>query len=267
MLKKVRFRFRPEGYWIIDISRDYPHVTFLMSLIYIVGDTVHTDVVVYADDPADVDAIEARCRDHPQVEEITRVYDGPRGTRFHASYREEYSFYPDIVRHTPVAIGTVGLRDGTERYEIIGEPEDLRTILDIMEKRGEVEVEGVEAVPSEVDAAEDLPTAVGLTDKQVEALLSAHVDGYYRWPRERSASDLAAKADVSLSAFLDRLRRAESKVLDWFVERMREESPTRHRLAGLSGAGGAGEDEGGSGQTGAAGRAAEGGADVRDGDG
>lgn len=232
MLKRMRFRFRPEGYWLIDISRDYPSVTFLMSLIYIVEDTVHTDVVVHTENPDVVDEIERRCREHPQVRDMRRVYDGPRGTRFHASYETSYSFYPHIVDHTPVALGTVRLRDGTEHYEIIGEPEDLQGILDRMATEGDLEVEMIEELaPAYHDRDDELPLGVELTAKQIEALTWAHADGYFQWPRQRSASDIASKVDISLSAFLDRLRQAEARILERFVQAFREQAPGQYNEA------------------------------------
>lgn len=52
-----------------------------------------------------------------------------------------------------------------------------------------------------------------LTDRQHEVLLTAYHGGYYEWPREQSAGELAAVLDISKSTFLEHLRRAERKLL------------------------------------------------------
>lgn len=57
-----------------------------------------------------------------------------------------------------------------------------------------------------------------LTEKQRQALELAFHGGYYRRPRENSATDLAAKLDVSRSTFTQHLRAAESKVFTWILD-------------------------------------------------
>lgn len=57
------------------------------------------------------------------------------------------------------------------------------------------------------------PHQGGLTARQREAFTLARERGYYQWPRETSASELAAELDVSKATFLEHLRKAEAELL------------------------------------------------------
>jgi predicted DNA binding protein len=53
-----------------------------------------------------------------------------------------------------------------------------------------------------------------LSPRQQEALALARERGYYEWPREVTAGELATELGVAKTTFLEHLRRAESKLLD-----------------------------------------------------
>ncbi|EMA34954.1 bacterio-opsin activator-like protein [Haloarcula japonica DSM 6131] len=52
-----------------------------------------------------------------------------------------------------------------------------------------------------------------LTDRQREVLVTAHEAGYYSWPREATAADLAALLDISEPTLHKHLRAAEQKLV------------------------------------------------------
>ena len=57
-----------------------------------------------------------------------------------------------------------------------------------------------------------------LTGKQFEALKAAHYSGFFDWPREATAEDLAAALDVSAPTFHYHLRAAERKLVGLALE-------------------------------------------------
>ncbi|SNZ13304.1 HTH DNA binding domain-containing protein [Natronoarchaeum philippinense] len=57
-----------------------------------------------------------------------------------------------------------------------------------------------------------------LTDRQQEVLTAAHESGYYEWPRETTAEELAEQHDISASALLKHLRAVERKFIAAFFE-------------------------------------------------
>jgi hypothetical protein len=56
-----------------------------------------------------------------------------------------------------------------------------------------------------------------ITPKQEELLLKAYAKGYYRFPRSVSLKDLAAEQGVSVSTLDESLRKAEAKIVKWFI--------------------------------------------------
>lgn len=57
----------------------------------------------------------------------------------------------------------------------------------------------------------------GLTDRQREALLTAHEMGYFEIPRTASLEDVASELDITASSLSERLRRAQSHLVDTAV--------------------------------------------------
>lgn len=227
MLKEVRFDYRHDNCWLQEASERYDEITLVISSIYMVEDEIHVDMTVHAESSERIDTLQEEWEADDRIRRLDRVYDGPRGTRFHVAYTEEHSIYPHIIHHTPVAMGSVRIAQGTEHYQIVGEAEDLRALVEILGEEGEAELQSVLEVGPE-QAPDPGALGVDLTDRQVDALLVAHAEGYYRWPRDRSASDLASELDVSVSTFLEHLRQAESRVLDAFVLGLRERQPARY---------------------------------------
>ena len=54
----------------------------------------------------------------------------------------------------------------------------------------------------------------GLTDPQREALRTAYEMGYFEYPRDANASEVAAALDIQRSTFTEHLNAAQSKLLD-----------------------------------------------------
>ena len=213
MLKEVRFRYRHDGCWLQETTERHPSVMLVASSVYLSGGEVHMNVTVHAPDPAGVAKAAAEWKRDPRIKKVTQLSDGPRGARFHVAYTSAHSIYGHILEHTPVALGAIRFSGGVEHYQITGESVALQDLLKVLGEKGQVEVLSIrEAHEVEAEEAQPSPTA-GLTDKQIEALVLAHQEGYYQWPRVRSASELAQHLGLSSSAFLDHLRHAEAKLI------------------------------------------------------
>ncbi|MFC6964139.1 helix-turn-helix domain-containing protein [Halocatena marina] len=57
------------------------------------------------------------------------------------------------------------------------------------------------------------PPGNGLTDRQHEALRTAYELGYFEIPRQASLNDIAAELDISASSVSERLRRAQTHLI------------------------------------------------------
>ncbi|WP_324663227.1 PAS domain S-box protein [Haloarcula sediminis] len=95
-----------------------------------------------------------------------------------------------------------------------------RTILDTLSEHAP----GFELVVKQ--SRDRQPTAAGdsaslrgeLTDRQLEVLRSAYLAGYYEWPRDTNAEQLADTLDIASSTLHQHLRRAERNLLDRILD-------------------------------------------------
>ena len=230
MLKEIRFKFRHEGCWLLETTQRYPSVTLVISSVYQVDEDIHIDLFVHAPSRALIDGTVNDWSRDKRIHKISKLYEGPKGVRFHVSYSAKKSIYPHIIHHTPISLGSISMANGTEYYSILGESDDVQQLLAVLGKEGTVEVQSIknlQEVPEtpHQDFAAALTTE--LTDKQIEALIFAHAQGYYNWPRVLSASDLATMLGLSSAAYLDHLRRAESKALNAVVQNLQALDPAR----------------------------------------
>jgi predicted DNA binding protein len=100
-------------------------------------------------------------------------------------------------------------RDGSERY--VGAVVGQDVLQGVLEAAGEAVGVSVERISPLGDAGDD-PVARrwDLTPAQEEAVEAAYRMGYFSVPRGVTASEVADSIGVSKSAFLERLRRAQS---------------------------------------------------------
>jgi len=63
-------------------------------------------------------------------------------------------------------------------------------------------------------AGDPKPAGDGLTDRQREALRIAYERGYFEIPRRTSLDDIAAELDISASSASERLRRAQTQLIE-----------------------------------------------------
>ncbi|WP_440989294.1 helix-turn-helix domain-containing protein [Haloarchaeobius baliensis] len=105
-------------------------------------------------------------------------------------------------------------REAAMGMTIIGDGDDLRTMLDELPESFEVDVRGI----GEYDTRR--PSLVGaLTDRQREAVHVAVDCGYYTVPREGDLETVATALDCAPSTASNLLRKAESAVFQRLVDR------------------------------------------------
>jgi len=72
----------------------------------------------------------------------------------------------------------------------------------------------------------------GLTERQLDAILTAHRHGYYNLPRDADVQTIAAKEKVPRTTFQEHLKKAENKLVAALVPHMKlfnHASPARRR--------------------------------------
>lgn len=227
-LREVRFRFQHEGCWLQETTERHPSLMLVASSIYLKDPEVHMNVAVHGTDPEALTQAEAEWEADEHILQVTPLHRGPNGARFHVAYSWEASIYKDILEHTPISIGSIRFARGVEHYRLMGAYEDLRNLLRLLSEKGQLDLTSVRSVDDLDGIGPEAPGPwAALTDRQLEAVIAAENAGYYRWPRQQTASSLAEDLGLSSSAFLDQLRRGEAKLLSGLVSDLRDREPGR----------------------------------------
>ncbi|MEF8801617.1 MAG: helix-turn-helix domain-containing protein [Halolamina sp.] len=129
-------------------------------------------------------------------------------------YEPTYSIHDAFVSRGFVPEEEIRIHDGYEYWTVIvaASRGTIQQRLDEVrsEMDAEITVEGMKS--ARTDAAES-NQSTQLSERQREVFELAQREGYYTWPRDCSASDLADQLDISKTTLLEHLRKAESKIL------------------------------------------------------
>ena len=193
--------------------------------VYIHEGVVSANVTAYGDTTADIEELVGEIEASPLTSGVARTYDrfDPHGRSEAAGnateellvrYEPRNTIHDAFVSRGFVPEEAIRVQDGYEYWNVIVS-EDRGTIRrrleEIREERdAEVTVEGMR---SPDDGSGRAGSAGRLSERQREVLELARAEGYYSWPRETSASDLAAQLGVSKTTLLEHLRKAEAKLL------------------------------------------------------
>lgn len=144
----------------------------------------------------------------PVDEGAFHVYAASKTREEDTRWRQAFAAL-DLVVVPPVAY----LSDGAMQMTIVGDGDEIQTMLDSLPAGIEVEVD-------EIGTYERRRGLAGpLSDRQREAVQTAVDLGYYEVPRTASLADVAGELDCAESTASEVLRRAESAVLSTLVDR------------------------------------------------
>lgn len=125
---------------------------------------------------------------------------------------------PLFGKHNCVKLQPAIYREGWEWYRFVAfSQRDVRALFDELAKAGKVEI--VSKVSRERSAVrESVVVSVanlfgGLTRKQLEAMVTALRNDYYRVPKRVTTEEIADRLGVPRTTFEEHLRKAEGKVL------------------------------------------------------
>jgi predicted DNA binding protein len=129
-------------------------------------------------------------------------------------YPTERSIYEPFVSREFVPGTTVDIHDGREYWQVVIDEArtEIQRRLDGVRAEMDADVE-VRRIISSSSMGSDEGTSGDLSHQQSRVLRHAFDRGYYEWPRQVTAADLADDLDISKSTVLEHLRKAESKVL------------------------------------------------------
>ncbi|MDG5778981.1 helix-turn-helix domain-containing protein [Haloarculaceae archaeon H-GB2-1] len=190
-----------------------------------VGSRSTAFVTLYADRRRELDDAIETIRSSPHVHDATRVpRTGPGSDHarpgnattdllidHEASSQISGAFLSrDFVHARPV-----DTRDGSEQWVLLtkqtrdGVTESLDEITDAHD--ADITVTGISRTADDTNAARFSLTSLSARQREVFELARAR--GYYEWPKQISASDLAAELDIATATLHEHLHKAEAKLL------------------------------------------------------
>ena len=157
--------------------------------------------------------------------------DGPTFERvFDYGTREVYEFERDrpepcVCEYIEQEVGPVSDVYAAERSLHVtlhvGDVDAVRELLGNLEDRfGDVRIEYLVRSRVDTDDAELVPVDLRrLTERQREVLERAYTLGYFEYPRESNASEVADSLGIGPSTFIEGLNAAQSKLLSELLDR------------------------------------------------
>jgi predicted DNA binding protein len=190
-----------------------------------VGSRSTAFVTLYADRRRELsDAVET-IQSSPDVHDATRVpRTGPRSDRARAGnattdllidHEASSQISGAFLSRDFVHARPVDTRDGSEQWTLLtkqtrdGVTESLEEITDVHD--ADITVTGISRTADDTDDTRFSLTSLSARQREVFELARAR--GYYEWPKQISASDLAAELDIATATLHEHLHKAEAKLL------------------------------------------------------
>lgn len=202
----AQFRIQlPAHLWVSELSREFPRAEFtLLSGFEIEGRAVELGETV-TETP---DAVVAAMRDHPAIEsyELLEADDSRALGKYETTQTDLYEFaeMSALTIEFPVTV-----RKGWYTFDLTGTRTDLDELQAVLEE-SPLSYE-LESLVTRTD------TESLLTDRQRELLEETLREGYYTVPRGCTLSELSTTLNIDKSTASTVLRRAESRLVKWFL--------------------------------------------------
>jgi len=157
-------------------------------------------------------------KNDPRVKSVERYHDFILVHAQHQLSRETEAeikiFYnPQYIRTKPIHVAI----DGWEYWEVASlNREELNKLIHVAIKYYGGELFSIKK--EILKSVTSLETTPHLTAKQLEAIKLAYKEGYYNYPRRLTIPQLAKSVKRSYSTFQENLRKAENKLIDYFLK-------------------------------------------------
>lgn len=204
---QATFRLRlPGDLWVAEVSTSFPTASFDLLGGVPTGDTALELGHLQADAPEDV---VAAVRAHPDIHSYNLL--SVDGNEALAHYEVADQRLYDLMRSFSVPPEfPFTVVDGWLEFSLTATQEQFETVKQTLQQSTR-DYEMVSVLRSEQQT--DL-----LTARQRECLTHALRNGYYEIPRAETLASLAADLDIDPSTYSETLRRAEQRILRWYID-------------------------------------------------
>lgn len=222
--KQVRLSLWHPGCWTLEATDTHDGTHIIEKSLYPAHDVVKGDFILVSEGQTDLEEFVETVDGYDVVDDMTILRRSVGRARAVVNYRRESSIVPEVVNSAFMPIEPVHVTGGREYWTVMVEESALGQAVTRMERRHDVEVSSIQEVdPSESLEFADVVDSIydDLSTRQRECLFQAAEAGYYTWPREVSAKDVAAETTVSGPTFLEHIRRGEQKIFRTVLAELR----------------------------------------------
>lgn len=210
--------------WTLQVTEDTNGGLFGHG-VYRVDDSVKGRFTVYGNSEEEIDELVENIDASPLTESVWQLdnrhefnnqVESPGNTSrsILVMYNAQRSINDALVSNGFIPDKAVWIHDGREYWNVVIE-EDRASIQDRLDDvREEMDADiDVQHITSDNRETGGVLRSGILSERQREVFELARERGYYEWPREVSATELADELGVSKATTLEHLRKAEAKVM------------------------------------------------------
>lgn len=231
--RQLKLKIWHAGCWTLDVTEAHEGSHIIEKSLHSSDDRIIADLILKTDSNDGLDPFITSIETHEMVEEATVLKKNPGRGRVIVIYESTESIVPEIVNSNFMPIEPVHITGGYEYWTVISRSDRLHSILDNLRHEHNIDVMAINEIsPSDGIVFTDFIDEIydTLSNRQIEALLTAKNEGYYCWPRKVSANEVAEEDGVSGPTFLEHLRKAEQKVLVPLLQEIEEKQNEFHFL-------------------------------------
>ncbi|WP_256302083.1 helix-turn-helix domain-containing protein [Haloarchaeobius salinus] len=210
--------------WTLQVTEDADGGIFGHG-VYTVEDSVKGRFTAYGDSTDALESLVGDIESSPLVDSVWRLdnsFDldkriptpGNVSQSLLVMYGHDRSINDSLVSNGFIPDKAVWIHDGREYWDVVieGDRTRIQESLDAVRDEMDAEID-VRHITSDDREAGGLLRKGILSERQREVFELARERGYYTWPREVSATEIAEELGVSKATTLEHLRKAEAKVI------------------------------------------------------
>jgi predicted DNA binding protein len=231
--RQLKLKIWHERCWTLDVTGAHPDSHIIEKSIHGSDERIIADLIVRTEGDADLDAFIRSIRNHELVDDVAVLRANADRARLVVTYTLADSIVPNIVDSNYMPIEPVHVSNGYEYWTVLVRADQIEETIDNLRHEHDINMLAINEVsPSEGIVFTDFVDEIydTLSDRQLEALLTAKSEGYYSWPREIKANEVAEEVGVTGPTFLEHLRKAEHKILVPLLEKIEEKREGYHYL-------------------------------------
>lgn len=213
------------GCWTLQVTEHAEGGLFGHG-VYPVDGKAKGRFTVYADSDEGLESLTSAIEESPLTDAVWRLdhsYDfgsrlptpGNAAQSVVVEYDEQTSIHDALVSNGFIPDKAVWIHDGREYWTVVidEDREQIKSRLDDVRETMDADID-IQHIVSDNRESGGLLRQDILSERQRDVFELARTRGYYDYPREVSATDLAEELDVSKATVLEHLRKAESRLFD-----------------------------------------------------